>query len=86
MLAYTCMQSKNVTSAVESMPELTSVFMDNCLQAYFAHFNTHFPILHRPTFVFRDCSPSLILNAIALGSLYIGTAGAVAKVLSPLLK
>ncbi|KAK0388749.1 hypothetical protein NLU13_4992 [Sarocladium strictum] len=71
--------SKNVTSAVESMPELTTVFMDNCLQAYFAHFNTQFPILHRPTFVFRDCSPSLILNAIALGSLYIGTPGAVAK-------
>jgi hypothetical protein len=62
------------------MPELTTLFMDNCLQAYFAHFNTQFPILHRPTFVFRDCSPSLILNAIALGSLYMGTAEAVNKV------
>ncbi|KAJ5051405.1 hypothetical protein J3E72DRAFT_50618 [Bipolaris maydis] len=71
--------SQNVTSAVEALPELSSAFLDNCLQAFFSHFNLYFPILHRPTFVFRDCSPSLILNAIALGSLYIGTEDAVSK-------
>ncbi|EMT70409.1 hypothetical protein FOC4_g10008857 [Fusarium odoratissimum] len=62
----------NVTSAAKSLPELNPAFLDSCLQAYFSHFNIY-PILHRPTFVYRDCSPSLILNAIALGSLFIGT-------------
>lgn len=72
--------SKGVTSAVEELPELTSVFLDNCLQSYFTHFNARFQILHRPTFVYRDSSPSLVLNAIALGSLYIGSTDAIAKV------
>jgi hypothetical protein len=39
-----------------------------------------FPVLHRPTFVFRACSPSLLLNAMALGSLFVGTDEAVSKV------
>ncbi|KAL9567588.1 hypothetical protein ACKAV7_008352 [Fusarium commune] len=68
----TCL-SQNVTSAAKSLPELSPSFLDSCLQAYFSYFNIYFPILHRPTFVYRDCSPSLILNAIALGSLFIGT-------------
>ncbi|KAF4332799.1 C2H2 type zinc finger domain protein [Fusarium beomiforme] len=72
----TCL-SQNVTSAARSLPELNPAFLDSCLQAYFSHFNIYFPVLHRPTFVYRDCSPSLILNAIALGSLFIGTADAV---------
>ncbi|KAF9766317.1 hypothetical protein IL306_001296 [Fusarium sp. DS 682] len=72
----TCL-SQNVTSAAKSLPELNPAFLDSCLQAYFSHFNIYFPILHRPTFVYRDCSPSLILNAIALGSLFIGTDEAV---------
>ncbi|KAH7469807.1 hypothetical protein FOMA001_g14077 [Fusarium oxysporum f. sp. matthiolae] len=71
--------SQNVTSAAKSLPELNPAFLDSCLQAYFSHFNIYFPILHRPTFVFRDCSPSLILNAIALGSLFIGTDDAVSE-------
>ncbi|KAL5592042.1 hypothetical protein FOVSG1_010931 [Fusarium oxysporum f. sp. vasinfectum] len=74
--------SQNVTSAAKSLPELNPAFLDSCLQAYFSHFNIYFPILHRPTFVFRDCSPSLILNAIALGSLFIGTDDAVSEVSS----
>ncbi|SPJ71013.1 uncharacterized protein FTOL_00741 [Fusarium torulosum] len=69
--------SQNVTTAAKSLPELNPAFLDSCLQAYFSHFNIYLPILHRPTFVFRDCSPSLILNAIALGSLFIGTDDAV---------
>lgn len=31
------------------------------------------PLVHRPTFVYRDCSAPLLLNAIALGSLFLGT-------------
>ncbi|KAK9419537.1 putative Alpha/Beta hydrolase protein [Seiridium unicorne] len=71
--------SSRVTSAVETLPDLTSAFLDNCLQTYFTRFNPTFPVLHRPTFVFRECSPSLLLNAIALGSLFIGTEDAVSK-------
>lgn len=46
---------------------------------FFERFTPTFPILHRPTFVFRECSHPLLLNAIAIGSLYIGPKNAVAK-------
>jgi hypothetical protein len=39
-----------------------------------------FPVLHRATFVFRDYMPPLLLNAIAIGSLYLGPKDVVAKV------
>lgn len=68
-----------MTNAVETLPDVTPAFLDNCLQTYFTRFNPTFPVLHRPTFVFRECSPSLLLNAIALGSLFIGTEEAVSK-------
>ncbi|KAI0136210.1 C2H2 type zinc finger domain protein [Xylariales sp. AK1849] len=71
--------SNHVTTAVEMLPGFTSAFLDNCLQTYFIRVNPMFPVLHRPTFVFRECSPSLLLNAIALGSLFIGTEDAISK-------
>jgi hypothetical protein len=46
---------------------------------YFRRFNRTFPILHEPTFVLSDCTHPLLLNAIALGSLYLGSNDAVAK-------
>lgn len=46
---------------------------------FFERFIPTFPILHRPTFIFRECSHPLLLNAIAIGSLYIGPKNAVAK-------
>lgn len=46
---------------------------------FFAKFIPTFPILHRATFVFRDCTHPLLLNAIAIGSLYLGPKDAVAK-------
>lgn len=39
-----------------------------------------FPVIHQPTFVFRDCPPPLLLNAIALGALFLGTTDANSKV------
>jgi hypothetical protein len=39
-----------------------------------------FPVIHQPTFVFRDCPPPLLLNAIALGALFLGTTDANLKV------
>lgn len=46
---------------------------------FFVKFIPTFPILHRATFVFRDCARTLLLNAIAIGSLYLGQKDAVAK-------
>ena len=47
---------------------------------FFTHFVPSFPVLHRPTFVFRDWTHPLLLNAIALGSLYVGQKGNIVKV------
>ncbi|KEF60707.1 uncharacterized protein A1O9_02268 [Exophiala aquamarina CBS 119918] len=46
---------------------------------FFVKFIPTFPVLHRATFVFRDCARTLLLNAIAIGSLYLGPKDAVAK-------
>lgn len=66
-------------TAHAALSDLTSKFLDSCLHMYFTHIFPLFPILHRPTFVFRDCLPPLLLNAIALGSLFLGTPDAIAK-------
>ena len=47
---------------------------------FFTTFVPMFPVLHRPTFVFREASAPLLLNAIAIGSLYLGTRDAGPKV------
>ena len=46
---------------------------------FFVKFIPTFPVLHRATFVFRDCTHPLLLNAIAIGSLYLGPKAAIAK-------
>ncbi|KAF2664153.1 hypothetical protein BT63DRAFT_483601 [Microthyrium microscopicum] len=77
--------SRMVSAASEQVNEeinassITSRFFDECLHMYFTRFNRTFPILHQPTFVLNDCTHPLLLNAIALGSLYLGTPDAVAK-------
>ena len=38
---------------------------------FFTNFVPSFPVVHRPTFVFRDWTHPLLLNAIALGSLFM---------------
>jgi hypothetical protein len=40
---------------------------------FFTRFNQTFPVLHRPTFVYKELTHPLLLNAIAIGSLYIGS-------------
>ena len=71
-------QSSSVTAAVKAT-SITSVFLDECLHMFFVRFIPTFPILHRATFVFRECSHALLLNAIAIGSLYLGPSDSVAK-------
>lgn len=70
--------SSSLTAAVDSK-SITSVFLDESLHMFFDRFIPIFPIMHRPTFVYRDCSHALLLNAIALGSLYLGPADSIAK-------
>ncbi|KAJ5824983.1 hypothetical protein N7447_007323 [Penicillium robsamsonii] len=70
--------SSSVTAAVKAT-SITSVFLDECLHMFFVRFIPTFPILHRATFVFRECTHPLLLNAIAIGSLYLGPKDSVAK-------
>ncbi|KAJ5787698.1 hypothetical protein N7457_002688 [Penicillium paradoxum] len=70
--------SSSVTAAVKAM-SITSIFLDECLHMFFGRFIPTFPILHRATFVFRECTQALLLNAIAIGSLYLGPKDSVSK-------
>jgi hypothetical protein len=47
---------------------------------FFGRFMPTFPVLHRGTFVFRECTQPLLLNAMAIGSLYLGPKNSIAKV------
>jgi hypothetical protein len=73
------LKSSNVTAAAE-VHSVNSIFLDECLHMFFVRFVPTFPILHRATFVFKDCTQQLLLNAIAIGSLYLGPKDAIAKV------
>ena len=70
--------SSSLTAAVDSK-SITSVFLDECLHMFFEKWLPTFPIMHRATFVYKDCSHHLLLNAIAIGSLYLGPSDSVAK-------
>ncbi|RAL12073.1 C2H2 type zinc finger domain protein [Aspergillus homomorphus CBS 101889] len=70
--------SSSVTAAIKAT-SITSVFLDECLHMFFVRFIPTFPILHRATFVFRECTHPLLLNAMALGSLYLGPKDSVSK-------
>jgi hypothetical protein len=72
-------QSADVTAEVESTG-ITSVFLDGCMHMFFTQFIPSFPVLHRATFVFRDCTHPVLLNAIAIGSLFMSPRDTVAKV------
>ncbi|KAL3479642.1 hypothetical protein BJX99DRAFT_255370 [Aspergillus californicus] len=66
-------------TAPASLTGLTSRFLDGSLHMFFENIVPMFPIFHRPTFVFRDCAPPLLLNAIALGALFLGSEDAISK-------
>lgn len=70
----------NIPNSVAVDPEsFTSIFLDQCFHEFFESFLPSFPVIHRPTFVFRECSHPLLLNAIALGSLFLTRKDALAK-------
>lgn len=58
---------------------VTPDFLDACLGCFFQHFHPIFPVIHEPTFAVRDCTPTLLLTMIALGSLFLATDGATSK-------
>ncbi|KAL2844930.1 cytochrome P450 [Aspergillus pseudodeflectus] len=66
-------------TAPASLTGLTSRFLDGSLHMFFENIIPMFPVFHRPTFVFRDCAPPLLLNAIALGARFLGSQDAIAK-------
>lgn len=63
--------SMNVTIEA-SFTDLSTTFLDECLHLFFDRFNQVFPVCHRPTFEYRQWSHPLLLNAIAIGSLFSG--------------
>ena len=70
--------TSSLTTAVEAR-SITSVFLDESLHMFFDRFIPIMPIMHRPTFIHKDCSHHLLLNAIAIGTLYLGPDDSVAK-------
>ncbi|KAL6408732.1 C2H2 type zinc finger domain protein [Ilyonectria robusta] len=63
--------STDVTSEAQTAGLMT-VFLDGCLRMFFTRFIPSFPVVHAPTFTFKDWTHPLLLNAIALGSLFTG--------------
>lgn len=50
---------------------VTPRFVDACLREFFGRVSPSFPIIHEPTFSVRDCISPLLLNMVALGSLFV---------------
>jgi hypothetical protein len=70
--------SSSLTAEIESTG-ITSAFLDTCMHVFFEKFIPSFPVLHKPTFLVRESSHPLLLNIIALGSLFVGAKDALAK-------
>lgn len=73
------MQSADITLEAQSLG-LTSSFLDGCLHMFFSRFVPLFPVVHVSTFVFKEWTHPLLLNAIALGSLFMGKSDFIIKV------
>ncbi|CEJ61693.1 hypothetical protein PMG11_10216 [Penicillium brasilianum] len=56
---------------------VTPPFVDVCLREFFGRVSPSFPIIHEPTFSVRDCISPLLLNMVALGSLFVCVTDAV---------
>jgi len=70
--------SFNLSQEVESTG-VTAEFLDTCLSCFFSRFIPVFPVMHQPTFQLKDCIPPLLLNMIALGSLFLSSDVAVIR-------
>jgi hypothetical protein len=70
--------SSSLTAEIESTG-ITSAFLDTCMHVFFQKFIPSFPVLHKPTFLVRESSHPLLLNIIALGSLFVGAKDSLPK-------
>jgi hypothetical protein len=70
--------SSNLTTEIQNTG-ITSSFLDTCMHVFFDKFNPSFPVLHRGTFVMKESSHPLLLNIMALGSLFVGARDAIPK-------
>lgn len=70
--------SSNLTTEIQSTG-ITSSFLDTCMHVFFDKFIPSFPVLHRATFTMKESSHPLILNIMALGSLFVGARDAIPK-------
>ncbi|XHG04457.1 hypothetical protein AWENTII_007725 [Aspergillus wentii] len=57
-------------------------FLDFCLQAYFKHFQSIFPLIHVPTFRPSKKNALLLLSICSIGSLFLGSSRAMAHGIS----
>ncbi|PYI05309.1 hypothetical protein BO78DRAFT_408339 [Aspergillus sclerotiicarbonarius CBS 121057] len=62
--------SKRLNSELHSSG-ITSAFLDACLQEFLERLSPCFPVIHEPTFATRETIPPLLLNMVALGSLFV---------------
>ncbi|OJJ48748.1 hypothetical protein ASPZODRAFT_62036 [Penicilliopsis zonata CBS 506.65] len=58
---------------------ITSSFLDACLQEFFERISPCFPVIHGPTFKSGESIPPLLLNIVALGSLFVCLPGSLQK-------
>lgn len=70
--------SASLTAEIQSKG-ITTAFLDTCIHVFFDRFIPSFPILNKATFVFRESSHPLLLNIMALGSLFVGAKDAIVK-------
>jgi hypothetical protein len=70
--------SKRLSSDINDRG-ITSDFLDSCLHEFFQRVLPSFPVIHEPTFSSQKCIPPLVLNMVALGSLYVCLPNAVHK-------
>ncbi|KAJ6000311.1 hypothetical protein N7481_000720 [Penicillium waksmanii] len=57
----------------------TSSFLDACLDEFFKRVSPSFPVIHEQTFTLQKSIPPLLLNMVALGSLFVFETGALEK-------
>ncbi|KAL3470315.1 hypothetical protein BJX99DRAFT_267560 [Aspergillus californicus] len=70
--------SRRLSSDIDNK-RITSDFLDTCLHEYFERVSPTFPVIHRPTFSSQKTIPPLLLNMVALGSLFVCLPDAVQK-------
>ncbi|KAL2860077.1 hypothetical protein BJX68DRAFT_78162 [Aspergillus pseudodeflectus] len=70
--------AKRLGSDIENN-RITSQFLDSCLHEFFQRVQPAFPVIHAPTFLSPKTIAPLLLNMVALGSLFVCVPNSVQK-------